>query len=467
MAKSFNEAHSFFPNMTEETLQKMLSTLGLSTLDDLYKDIDPNLFVKHELNLPRTHSELETQEVTMRILQKNIPFRKFSAVFLGGGVYNHYVPKVVDAIASRSEFYTSYTPYAPELQQGLLQTMWEYQSLVAEILAMDVVNASMYDGATALGEAALMSARFLKRRKKILIPKIISPAKLKVLYTYTHGPKLQIESVNYNSEGMLDLDDLKSKLDENVAGVYIENPNYFGIIETQVDEIAQLTHDNGSLLIVGVNPMSLGILRPPGAYDADIVVGEAQVLGSPTSFGGPLLGIFSCKNNPKLIRTLPGRLIGLTKEKRNNERAFCMTLTTREQHIKRERATSNICSNEALMTVRSAVYLSLIGFQGLKHIGESCISKTKYLIDKIESLAPFEIPFAESPHFNEFLVRIKDVDKQTTDLQRYLLEKANILGGFALDQKTFPEFHPSYLFAVTETNSFEQLNALLRALKEF
>jgi glycine dehydrogenase subunit 1 len=265
----------------------------------------------------------------------------------------HYVPAIVPALAGRSEFLTSYTSYQAEVSQGMLQTLFEYQSLLAEILEIDVVNSSMYDMATAVAEAARMTARVKKRRSRFLVPGTMNPEHYNVIQTYTEPADMKLEKIKYDDKtGLMSLSDLKSKIHDQVAGVYIENPSYLGFIETQVDEISKIVHDNGSLLVTGVDILSLGLIRPPGDYGADIVVAEGQHLGSPMTFGGPLLGIFGCINERKLIYQMPGRLVGMTRtEEEPYEDGYVLTLSPREQHIRREKATSNICSNQALAAV--------------------------------------------------------------------------------------------------------------------
>ena len=299
-------------------------------------------------------------------------------IFLGAGCWPHYVPAVVQEIVSRSEFLTSYTPYQPEVSQGMLQALFEYQSMMCELTSMEVSNCSMYDWASALGEAARMATR-VKGRNEILVPRIIHPERAATLQVYAEPAGITVKQVGYNSEnGQLDLDELKNKISDKTAAVYVENPSYLGYIESQVDEIGEEAHSHDSLFIVGVDPTSLGILKPPGEYDADIVVGEAQPLGNGMNFGGPLLGIMACRDDMSLIRQMPGRIIGLTTTQDSSRQGFCMALQTREQHIRREKATSNICTNEALCAVASAVYMALLGPEGFRQLGETIMYKANY-----------------------------------------------------------------------------------------
>lgn len=302
--------HPYIPN-TLETRERMLREIGLQNIDELFEDIPPEIRLRRKLNLPSTMPEIDVINHVRAILSKNKSFTKMPS-FLGGGVWPHHVPSHVRHIVQRSEFMTSYTPYQPETSQGMLQALFEYQSLIAELVGLDVANASMYDWATSLGEAALMCARVTGRRK-FIIPKIVSKDRLAVLQNYVAGPSIELVEVGHDREtGQLDLEQLGSKIDANTAGVYIENPSYLGFLETQVNEIAGAAHNKGALFVVGVNPISLGLLKAPGDYGADVVIGEGQPLGNSVSFGGPTLGIFACRGEQKLMRQIPGRLIGMT-----------------------------------------------------------------------------------------------------------------------------------------------------------
>ena len=338
----------YIPDSSEEEMLKEMNF----TREKLFSDIPKDL--RSDLKLWNEKSEIEVKKEMKRILDKN----KIMLNFLGAGVYNHYIPSVVKEIMRRNEFYTSYTPYQAEVSQGMLQALFEYQSLMAEVLDMDVVNCSMYDWATSLAEAALMCYR-VKKKPRFIISKNIHPERKKVLETYTEDI-LEIVEIGYDENG-IDLEDLKKNID-NCCGVYIENPTFLGYFEQNLEEIEEIVHKNDALIVAGVDPISLGIIKPPGEY-ADIAIGES--VGYPMSFGGPLLGIFGVKNDMNLIRKMPGRLIGATEDLDGNL-GFVMTLQTREQHIRREKATSNICTNEALCALRALIYMSLIGKEGLK-----------------------------------------------------------------------------------------------------
>ncbi|RLE80345.1 MAG: aminomethyl-transferring glycine dehydrogenase subunit GcvPA [Thermoprotei archaeon] len=452
---------SWIPNDDDEIISELLKEIGLEELFHLFKDIPKSLLLKRRLNvgLGKSLSEAEAYDYTVKTLKKNVVPR---ISFLGGGVWNHYVPAVVKEILSRGEFYTSYTPYQPEASQGLSQALFEYQSMIAALTGMDVVNASMYDWSTALAEAVLMAVR-VTRRKKVLIPQTMNPIHFKVLKTITEPKDVKPEKVSFDrTTGQINLTDLRKKLDSETAAVYIENPSFLGFIEAQVDEIGSLTHEKDALFIVGVEPLSLGILRPPGDYGADIVVGEGQPLGLGMNFGGPLLGIFAVKWDLKLIRQMPGRIFGVTRTVSGQDRGFIMVLQTREQHIRRERATSNICTNEALCALAAAVYLSLLGPQGLRELAENILYKTNYLMRKINEVDGVEAPLFNAAHFKEFTVRFET--KSVQDVNRKLLEKG-IHGGLPLGN-FMPEYQDAALYSVTEVLRKEDLDFFLRVLRE-
>lgn len=453
-------AHPFIPN-TKETREQMLREIGLSDAAELFKDIPPEVRLKNRLNLPPAMPELAVSNHVRAILSKNRSFTKMPT-FLGGGVWPHYLPAHVRQVVKRSEFLTSYTPYQPETSQGMLQALFEYQSLIAELVGLDVANASMYDWATSLGEAALMCAR-ITGRGKFIVPRIVSKDRLSVLKNYAAGPSLEIVEVGCDSEsGQMDLSQLDGMVDKGTAGVYVENPSYLGFVETQVDEIAEIAHKNGALFVVGVNPISLGLLKPPGDYGADIVIGEGQPLGNPVSFGGPTLGIFACRDEQRFLRQLPGRLIGMTKTVDGSARGFTMVLQTREQHIRREKATSNICSNEALCAVAAAVYLVTLGPRGLRQLAEVCASNASYLMKRLEVIDGLRVPIFKSPHFNEFTLQRSS--GSISQLNTELL-KRGIHGGKPLFRE-FPELGESALVCTTELHSKKNLDDFAEAVRE-
>jgi len=384
------------------------------------------------------------------------------SVFVGAGAWLHYIPAAVSEIVSRSEFLTSYTQYQPEASQGMLMALFEYQSLIAELLEMDVVNASMYDWATALGEAGRISRR-LTGRSEVIVPKFTSPNRRATLQTYIDPIGMKtVEVAQSREDGQIVLENLKEEVSSDTAAVYLENPSYLGFLEKEVDSVAEISHDVGAIFIVGVDPTSLGIIRPPGHYGADIVVGEGQPFGNPVNFGGPLLGILACKNDIKMIRAMPGRIVGMTTTIDEMQRAFVMSLQTREQHIRREEATSNICTNNALCAVASAVYLSLLGKSGIRELGEHILTKTKYAIKKFGSIDGLDVPLFKAPHFKEFTMRFKL--RQADDLLKELSEH-KICGGKSLEPE-FPELGQSVLVCVTELHSKQLIDNYVDTLDQ-
>lgn len=443
----------FIPN--KDRKQDMLREIGLKTIDELFIDIPKTIRTQH-LNLPEGLTQQHVEENLRKLAKKNKSCYDLSN-FLGGGIKQHYIPSVVKAVLSRSEFYTAYTPYQPEASQGFLQAMFEYQSMVAEITGMDVANASLYDGVTALGEAALMCTR-VNKRKTFLIPESISWEKKSVLKNYIHGAGMTIKEIPYDRKtGKLNTTNFKNMIDNDTTGVYIENPNFFGIFEDEVDTINSLVKQKNALFVVGIDPLSLGIIKNPGTYGADIVLGEGRGLGSAMEFGGPGLGFFASKQ--EFIRQLPGRIIGLTKDAEGKQ-AFCMTLQTREQHIRRGKATSNICTNEGLYALAFLVHLSWLGSNGLEELSRINFEKGQQLSKEITAIKGFEHRFTGS-HFNEFVVTYTG---DIAQLHNQALQKGVHLG---LSLKHwYPELHKCLLFGVTELHTDEQIAMLLSVLKE-
>jgi len=455
-----SKPHPYMPNSVPEIKEKMMEEIGVKSIEELYSDVPERLRFKDTLDIPGPYTEAEVRKEVSSLLEKNSSLR--CAPFLGGGVWPHYVPVVVDEIVSRSEFLTSYTPYQPEITQGMLQVIFEYQSLLCELTGMDVANASMYDWASALGEAARMSSRFT-RKTNFIVPSLISPSRFLVMKSYTDTAGINVQQVDYNkATGLLDIEDLKEKMNNDTAGVYIENPSYLGFVEEQVEEIAEVAHDGKALFVVGVDPISLGLIKPPGEYGADMVIGEGQPLGNHMNFGGPLLGIFACSNETKIIRQMPGRLIGLTEAQEGGRRGFTMTLQTREQHIRREKATSNICSNQALCAVASAVYLSLLGPSGMKELSELVASRARYAMRRIGDLPGVRAPLFSSFHFKEFTVSFQD---NTVDEVNQGLFDRRLQGGKSL-AKEFPDLGESALYCVTEVHTKKDIDRLISSLRE-
>jgi glycine dehydrogenase subunit 1 len=375
--------------------------------------------------------------------------------FLGGGAYNHFIPAVVDHLVSRSEFYTAYTPYQPEISQGTLQAIFEFQTLICQLTGMDVANASMYDGASACAEAVLLTLRVGKKRSRVLLSQALHPQYRETVATYCRYLKVELELVPAAAAGVTDLQLLAALLDERVAAVVVGYPNYFGQVE-DLAAIAELTHAAGARLITAVaEPLSLGLFKSPGELGADVVVGEGQSFGIPISFGGPGIGFFAVTQND--MRALPGRLVGETVDQ-DGKRGFVLTLATREQHIRREKATSNICSNQGMCTLMVGIYLALHGKQGLRKLAEQNYAKAAYAREQIAQLAGFEIAFA-GECFNEFVVLCAE---PVADLQRRL-EQEGILAGIAL-VKEYPTLENGLLICVTEQNSRAQIDRLVIAL---
>jgi glycine dehydrogenase subunit 1 len=455
--------HPYIPNSQMEIKQEMMREIGIKGMSELYADIPEKLLLKRTLNLPDALSEFEVKKHVEALLLKNKTYDDMP-IFLGAGCWPHYVPAVVKEIVQRSELLTSYTPYQPEISQGMLQALFEYQSMICELTGMDVANCSMYDWASALGEAARMATR-IKGRNEILVPKIIHPERAATLKAYSEPAGITIKYLAYNAEdGMISLEDLKAKISDKTAAVYIENPSYFGFIESQVNDVGREAHANGALFIVGVDPTSLGILKPPGEYNADIVVGEAQPLGNAMNYGGPLLGIFACRDDMALIRQMPGRVIGMTTTQDDSKQGFCMALQTREQHIRREKATSNICSNEALCAVASAAYMALLGPQGLRELGETILCKANYAIQLISKISQVKAPVFKSAHFKEFTVNFDGTGLSVKKVNKRLLQR-RIHGGKDIS-KEFPELGQTALYCVTEIHSKDEIEGLAEALDE-
>jgi glycine dehydrogenase subunit 1 len=442
----------YIPNVSQK--EQMLKEIGYSSMNELFADIPEEIRI-NGLDLPEALSEFELRKEFNKIVSANRPVTDLIS-FLGAGAYQHTIPALVPALLNRSEFYSCYTPYQAELSQGILQALFEYQSLVAELTAMDGANTSMYDAPSALGEAALMATR-ITRKSEFIIPKALHWDKLSVLKNYVKWVGIKIREVPYLSDsGELDLNALKNELNENTAGVYIENPNFFGVFESGLTEVKELI--DKAILVVGIEPISLGVVKPPGEYGADIVIGELQSFGNPLNFGGPYNGLFACKK--EYIRKMPGRIIGLTQDI-NGRQAFCMTLQTREQYIRREKATSNICTNEALCAVASAIHLAALGRTGLKELAIENLARGQYLASELAQIPGVQAPFFKNKFFNEFVVKF---DGSSEEILNKLLSK-NIAGGVPL-KSYFPELGESVLMATTEVHTAEDYTEFLAALKQ-
>ncbi len=438
---------------TEADNKQMLTEIGVSSASELWSDIPQDKIVTQPLGLPAGLSELELRKHLRNLSDRNVNVEDY-ACFLGAGAYDHYIPSTVPVITKRPEFYTAYTPYQPEISQGTLQSIFEYQSLICNLTGLDVANASLYDGATALYEAAHLACDHTQRRK-IIVSRALHPEYRQVLKTYFSDAGIDIEEIGC-AQGTTDLGELRQKINDQVAAVLVQQPNFFGCLE-EVEELATLVHEHKALFIVDVYPVSLGLLKRPGNYAADIVVGEGQSLGLPVSFGGPYLGIFSCRK--ELMRKMPGRVVGETVDNQGR-RAYVLTLQTREQHIRREKASSNICSNEALCALAACVHLSSLGARGLKAAATASVIGAHRLADGLKDLPGWRLNFT-APFFNEF---VATAPVEADDLNKQLL-KHKIIGGLNLG-RLYPELPQSVLFCVTEKRGPEEIENLLNILRE-
>ena len=444
----------YIPNTARQE-KEMLRALGVQSFEELLQEIPAHLIYQGELDLPAPLSEYEALKLLRRLAGKNKNLHDF-ACFIGGGAYDHFIPSVVDTILSRPEFYTAYTPYQPEVSQGTLQAAFEYQTMICELTGMDVTNASMYDGATALAEAVLL-AHNDRRIDRILLSSALNPLYKQVIRTYCHGQNIQTEEIRLTDSGQLDVAHLEELLQKPASGVVVQHPNFFGHLENVFD-IESVVHGGRAHFIVSVHPISLGVFAPPGEYGADIVTGDGQVLGNSLSYGGPYLGIFSVKK--ELVRKMPGRLIGETVDSAGR-RGFVMTLQTREQHIRRERATSNICTNQALNALAATVYLALLGRQGIREVAEQCLYRSHYLAERINGLPGFALKYS-APFFNEFVVRCPVPAQKIL----HALKKEGILAGLDLGRFD-PQRGKELLVAVTEKRSREEMDRYVSALQQF
>ncbi|MEW5871888.1 MAG: aminomethyl-transferring glycine dehydrogenase subunit GcvPA [Chloroflexota bacterium] len=440
---------------TESDREAMLRTIGLKQIQDLFQVV-PARHRFPQLRLPPALTEMETVAELGDIAAANETVQEL-ACFLGAGAYHHYVPSVVDSIIRRGEFATAYTPYQPEVSQGTLQAIFDYQSLVATLTGMDLSNASHYDGATAVAEAvSLAYANFRGKRNKVVLSPALHPQYRQTLRTYNHGAPIQIAGDEDSANLLAGPEALIPLIDMDTALVIVQYPDFFGRIYDYT-ALAEAAHAAGALLAVAVNPLALGLLTPPGDFGADIVTGEGQPLGIPLSYGGPYLGIFATRQ--EFVRKMAGRLVGETVDNRG-QRAYVLTLTAREQHIRREKATSNICTNQALMALASTVYMSMLGKNGLREVAELCYQKAHYAAKQIAALPGYEL-WTKTPFFHEFVVRCP---YPVADINEHLLEHG-ILGGYDLSQD-YPEMENSMLIAVTEMNSKDEIDALVEVLNE-
>lgn len=432
----------YLSNTPDQQVQ-MLKEIGLNSLEELYANLPQDLILQKPLNLDLGQSEFKVFDTLKELSNKN---KVYKTILRGAGVEHHYIPSVVKQLSNREEFVSAYTPYQSELSQGILQSIFEYQSSMCEITGMDVCNASVYDGATAAAEAIQMVIE--KNRRKILVPKNIHPQVVAVMRTYTQWLNVDIVDVECK-DGVVDMDDLKLKCDDNCAALFIQHPNYFGLLEDVMD-ISQVVHSTGAKLVQYTNPMTLGYLKTPRANGVDIAIGEAQPLGIPMSYGGPFLGFMAASAD--LVRRLPGRIVGQTVDE-NGKRAFALTLQAREQHIRREKASSSICSNQALMALTASMYLASVGPSGLKEVAEYSMRKAHYFASELIKLG-FKLKYT-GPYFHEF-VTVSSLEN--TIIER-VLDEINVLSGLSLSSHEI-------LWCCTETIKKEDIDRVVSRLKE-
>jgi glycine dehydrogenase subunit 1 len=436
---------------TPDQQQAMLNQIGAGSLEDLFRSIPEPLRLKRPLDVPPALTELELTQHVGGLAARNLPADD-AACFLGGGSYDHFIPSVVDAVAGRSEYYTAYTPYQAEASQGSLQAFFEFQTLISQLTGLDVANASLYDGGSSVAEAVLMAITVTQRHGRVLIADSVHPEYRRTVNTYLANLEAQ-PTVLPTPHGFLDPDELKKAVDDKTPCVVVQHPNFFGCLE-EVEELARATHAKGALFVVSFDPISLGLLKRPGQYGADIAVAEGQCLGNPMVFGGPYLGILACRE--EYVRKMPGRLVGQTVD-RNGKRCWVLTLQTREQHIRREKATSNICTNQGLFALRAAVYLAALGPQGLRETAALCTRKAHYAADQLAKVAGLR-PRFDRPFFKEFTV----TGPRDADAALSRLLQAGYHGGLHLG-RWYPSLAGCISIAVTEKRTRAEIDALAAA----
>ncbi len=444
---------SYIP-ISDQDKKEMLARIGVESVEDLFCCIPETIRLRNLLNLPGPLSEPEIVEYFEDRGKKNLYHRYLS--FLGGGAYDHFIPAVVDYLSSRGEFVSPYTPYQPEVSQGTLQVIFEFQTLICQLTGLDIANASLYDGATGAAEAVLMANR-VKNKKRLLVASNVNPEYRQVIYTYTRNLGLEVVEIPYDRLGRVDQTGLESAFNSHTSVLLCQSPNYFGVVE-DLETLSRLTHSHDALLAVAVSePLSLGLLEAPGKLGADIVTGEAQSFGLPLSYGGPYLGFMACKK--EFVRQLPGRIAGQTVDT-EGRRGFVLTLSTREQHIRREKATSNICTNQAHCALRATIYLETLGRQGLKKLAWVNLQKAAYALEKLTAIPGVRRKFG-GPVFNEFVLEFP------TDWSRIKqkLEEREILGGLSLGQD-YQGLEKCALVTITEKHSREKIDRYAEVLKE-
>ena len=439
----------------DEVRAEMLETIGVSSVDELFKNIDAGIRLREELDLPAGVSEIEAKQRLLALAKKNITASDY-AVFTGGGCYNKFSPAAISYLTQRSEFLTAYTPYQPEISQGSLQSIYEYQTMICNLTGMDLSNAGVYDGATACAEALLMSCR-IKKRFKVLVASTINPEYLRVIKTYLHAGNIEMDLIPATST-TLNLNALEEVEEKEYAGILIQYPNYFGDIE-DMDTISKIKNEKDFLFITCAEPAALTVLKSPSEFDADIVAGDVQTLGLPMAFGGPHAGYMATKT--PYMRQLPGRIVGATTD-RDGKTAYTLTQQAREQHIRRDKATSNICSNQALMTLSVTIYMSLLGFDGILELEENSISKAQLLAKKLSEIDGFEV--LNKNYLNEFVVKFP----QNINVSNFVkdMETKGVFAGIELE-KNFPNMKNCLLIATTELTTLDEIYKYVSSVKEF
>ncbi len=439
---------------TEEDIQQMLATIGVSSIRELFRDIPETLLLNEPLPIPPALDEHALFKHLATLASQNADTLRYLN-FLGAGAYDHFIPAIVGTIISRGEFLSAYTPYQPEASQGLLQSIFEFQTMVCELTGMEVANASMYDASTALAESALMACG-ITGRSKVVVSQAIHPHYRQVLRTYLWTNSRELVEIPLQ-EGLTDLEALRAQVDEQTACVLVQYPNFFGLIEP-LAPIAERAHAVGALAIACVDPIALGVLKPPGAFGYDIVVGEGQGLGNAMGFGGPMLGLFACKM--EYVRRIPGRIVGQTTDV-EGRRGFVMTLRTREQDIRREKATSNICTNEALCALASTVFMAALGKQGFCELAETCTQKAHYASTQLSQIPGVRLRFPNTPFFKEFVL---ELPRPAQEVCERLLEH-QIIGGLPLGTY-YEDMEHALLVCVTETRTREEIDTFVSAMRQ-
>ncbi|MCR8636735.1 aminomethyl-transferring glycine dehydrogenase subunit GcvPA [Paenibacillus radicis (ex Xue et al. 2023)] len=448
--------HRYIP-MTEQDQTDMLQTIGIDSVEDLFVDIPTKVRFQGRLEVSEALDEHALLKHMNQLAGKNADFERYTS-FLGAGIYDHHLPVVINHVISRSEFYTAYTPYQPEISQGELQAIFEFQSYICELTGMAVANASMYDGATALAEAGAL-AHGATKRKQLLVSRAIHPEARQVVAATAKGLGLEIVEVG-TKDGVTDLEELTSLVSVETAGVLVQSPNFFGCIE-DLRAVEPLAHAAGALFIVSANPLSLGLLEAPGKLGADIVVGDAQPFGIPASLGGPTCGFFAVST--AWMRRMPGRIVGQTVD-RDGKRGFVLTLQAREQHIRREKATSNICSNQALLALCASVYISTMGKQGIQDVADLNVQKAHYAADVLSRIPGVSIPYTQTPFFNEFVIKLSDAGAAGIKQINSKLLEAGFIGGYDLGNDD-PALEGHMLVAVTERRTKAEIDGFARQLE--